>query len=189
MWNNLWGWCWTYVIHQRKTKFSVLLKVWSRGLRPNYMNKGSETSHQRMQRLNDCLICPVTLKMWDVIKILYLEKTKITIQVLQNMYRDKRSSRDCKPFQGNTRNTWWGSNNQNTPNHLVNCFICKGSHLTRECPNRTAFNAFQATLASDLDDKLSQTKGEVGQIEEGENPRMGDLKILFVSLEEGRGDQ
>ncbi|KAA0066681.1 uncharacterized protein E5676_scaffold384G00030 [Cucumis melo var. makuwa] len=48
----------------------------------------------------------------------------------------------------------------------------------RECPNKTAFNAFQASLASDSDNQLSQTKRKVDQTEEVDNPRMGALKFL-----------
>ncbi|KAA0045292.1 reverse transcriptase [Cucumis melo var. makuwa] len=48
----------------------------------------------------------------------------------------------------------------------------------RECPNKIAFNAFQASLASDSNNQLSQTEREVDQIEEVDNPRMGALKFL-----------
>ena len=91
---------------------------------------------------------------------------------------DKRQGGDRKPFQANTGNNWRGPNNQNNTSRSISCFICKGPHLARECPNRIDFNAFQATLASDSDDRLSQTEGDVGQIEEGENPRMGALMYV-----------
>ncbi|KAA0062302.1 uncharacterized protein E5676_scaffold313G003310 [Cucumis melo var. makuwa] len=63
---------------------------------------------------------------------------------------------------------WWRSR----------CFICKGPQLARECLNKTAFNAFQASLASDSNDRLGQTEREVDQTEEVDNPRMGALKFL-----------
>ncbi|KAA0065708.1 uncharacterized protein E6C27_scaffold90G001810 [Cucumis melo var. makuwa] len=69
---------------------------------------------------------------------------------------DKRPSEDRGPYQQNTENTWRGPNNQNTSNRLISCFICKGPHLARECYNKTAFNAFHASLTSDSDDKSSQ---------------------------------
>ena len=100
---------------------------------------------------------------------------------------DKRQGGDRRPFQVNAGNNWRGPNNQNNSGRSISCFICKGPHLARECPNRTAFNAFQATLASDSDDRLSQTEGDVGQIEEGENPRMGALKFLS-SLQKKMGE-
>ncbi|KAA0045374.1 Endo-1,4-beta-xylanase A [Cucumis melo var. makuwa] len=43
---------------------------------------------------------------------------------------------------------------------------------------KNAFDAFQASLASDLDDRLGQTKREVDQTEEVDNPRMRALKFL-----------
>ena len=53
--------------------------------------------------------------------------------------------------------------------------------MARECPNRTTFNVFQATLAWDSDDKLSQTEDETGKIKEGKNPRMGTLNFCRLS--------
>ena len=50
--------------------------------------------------------------------------------------------------------------------------------MARECPNKTSLNAFQASLASDSDDRLGQTKREVDQVEEVDNPRMEALKFL-----------
>ena len=44
--------------------------------------------------------------------------------------------------------------------------------------NRTAFNAFQASLALDADDKSSKIEGESSQTEEGDNLRVGALKFL-----------
>ncbi|KAA0046219.1 uncharacterized protein E6C27_scaffold284G00070 [Cucumis melo var. makuwa] len=74
---------------------------------------------------------------------------------------DRRFNGDRRSHQSNTGNSWRGPSNQNVSNRPVSCFICKGSHLARECPNKTAFNAFQASLASDSDNQLSQTKREV----------------------------
>ncbi|KAA0046198.1 uncharacterized protein E5676_scaffold688G00220 [Cucumis melo var. makuwa] len=53
-----------------------------------------------------------------------------------------------------------------------------GPHMARECPKKTAFNAFQASLASDSDNQQSQTEKEVDQTEEVDNPRIGTLKFL-----------
>ncbi|TYK18748.1 Importin subunit alpha-2 [Cucumis melo var. makuwa] len=51
-------------------------------------------------------------------------------------------------------------------------------HLARKSPNKTAFNVFQTSLASDSDDRLGQIEREVDQTEEVDNPRMGALKFL-----------
>ena len=59
--------------------------------------------------------------------------------------------------------------------------------MVRECPNKTSFYAFQASLTSISDDKLSQGEGEVGQIEEGENTRIWALKFLsFLQKKVGK---
>ncbi|KAA0041962.1 reverse transcriptase [Cucumis melo var. makuwa] len=50
--------------------------------------------------------------------------------------------------------------------------------LGQRMPNKTAFNAFQASLASDSDNQLSQTEREVDQTEEVDNPQMEALKFL-----------
>ncbi|KAA0045082.1 uncharacterized protein E5676_scaffold78209G00350 [Cucumis melo var. makuwa] len=91
---------------------------------------------------------------------------------------DKRFNGDRRSHQSNTGNSWRGPSNQNVSNRPLSCFICKGPHLARECLNKTAFNAFQASLASDSDNQLSQTEREVDQMEEVDNPRMGALKFL-----------
>ncbi|TYK01597.1 reverse transcriptase [Cucumis melo var. makuwa] len=91
---------------------------------------------------------------------------------------DRRFSGDRRSHQSNTGNSWRGSSNQNLSNRPLSCFICKGPHMARECPNKTAFNAFQASLTSDSDNQQSQTEGEVNQTEEVDNPRMGALKFL-----------
>ncbi|KAA0067733.1 uncharacterized protein E6C27_scaffold352G00520 [Cucumis melo var. makuwa] len=62
---------------------------------------------------------------------------------------DKHFNGDRTSYQSNTRNSWRGSGNQNVSNRPFSCFICQGPYLARECPNKTAFNAFQASLASD----------------------------------------
>ncbi|KAA0047475.1 uncharacterized protein E5676_scaffold507G00670 [Cucumis melo var. makuwa] len=91
---------------------------------------------------------------------------------------DKRFNGDHRPHQSNTGNTWLGPSNQNVSNRPLICFICKGPHLVRECLNKTAFNAFQASLASDSYDRLGQTEREVDQMDEVDNPQMGALKFL-----------
>ncbi|KAA0041498.1 uncharacterized protein E5676_scaffold205G001550 [Cucumis melo var. makuwa] len=42
-----------------------------------------------------------------------------------------------------------------------------GPHLARECPNKTAFNAFQASLASDSDNQLKKGGGDEPPVERG----------------------
>ncbi|TYK31692.1 uncharacterized protein E5676_scaffold398G00580 [Cucumis melo var. makuwa] len=91
---------------------------------------------------------------------------------------DRRFNGDRRSHQSNTGNSWRGPSNQNVSNRPLSCFICKGPHLARECPNKIAFNAFQASLASDSNNQLSQTEREVDQTEEVDNPRMGALKFL-----------
>ncbi|KAA0051690.1 uncharacterized protein E6C27_scaffold60G00710 [Cucumis melo var. makuwa] len=105
----------------------------------------------------------------------------------KTMGGDIRFNGDRKSHQSNTRNSWRGPSNQNVSNRPLSCFICKGPHLARECLNKTAFNAFQASLASDSDNQLSQTEREVDQTEEVDNPRMGALKFLS-SLQKKVGD-
>ncbi|KAA0046443.1 uncharacterized protein E5676_scaffold1251G00820 [Cucumis melo var. makuwa] len=94
-------------------------------------------------------------------KFLVWEKQEQSLEFSKTVKGDKRSNGDRKPYQPNTGNTWRGPNNQNVSNCSLSCFICKGQHLARKCPNKTAFNAFQSSLASDSDDKLSQTEREV----------------------------
>ena len=65
-----------------KEKSSVLSKGWSHGQRLSYMSRESKTSHQPMQQLNVCSICLVTLKIWDVNKVLHLQEIKIVDQIL-----------------------------------------------------------------------------------------------------------
>ena len=91
---------------------------------------------------------------------------------------DKRFNGDRRSYQSNTGNSWRGPSNQNVSNRPLSCFICKGPHMARECPNKTAFNAFQASLASDSDNLQNQTEREVDQTEEVDNPQMGALKFL-----------
>ncbi|KAA0051361.1 uncharacterized protein E6C27_scaffold55G00850 [Cucumis melo var. makuwa] len=91
---------------------------------------------------------------------------------------DRRFNGDRRSHQSNTGNSWRGLSNQNLSNRPLSCFICKGPHMARECSNKTAFNAFQASLASDSDNQQSQTEREVNQTEEVDNPRMGTLKFL-----------
>ncbi|TYK22097.1 reverse transcriptase [Cucumis melo var. makuwa] len=91
---------------------------------------------------------------------------------------DRRFNGDRRSHQSNTGNSWRGPSNQNVSNRPLSCFICKGPHMARECSNKTAFNAFQASLASDSDNQQNQTEREVDQTEEVDNPRMGALKIL-----------
>ncbi|KAL4018158.1 hypothetical protein IC575_021748 [Cucumis melo] len=91
---------------------------------------------------------------------------------------DRRFNGDRRSHQSNTGNSWRGSSNLNLSNRPLSCFICKGPHMARECPNKTAFNAFQASLTSDSDNQQSQTEREVDQTEEVDNPRMGALKFL-----------
>ncbi|KAA0046931.1 uncharacterized protein E5676_scaffold298G00320 [Cucumis melo var. makuwa] len=57
--------------------------------------------------------------------------------------REKRFNGDRRLHQSNTGNSWRGSSNQNVTNRPFSCFICKGPHLAREFPNKTAFNVFQ----------------------------------------------
>ncbi|KAA0057353.1 uncharacterized protein E5676_scaffold216G00080 [Cucumis melo var. makuwa] len=64
---------------------------------------------------------------------------------------DRRFNGDRRSYQSNTGNSWRGPSNQNVSNRPLSCFICKGPHMARECPNKNAFNAFQASLASDSD--------------------------------------
>ncbi|KAA0060753.1 uncharacterized protein E5676_scaffold451G00450 [Cucumis melo var. makuwa] len=73
---------------------------------------------------------------------------------------DKRFNGDRRSHQSNTRNSWRGPSNQNVSNRPLSCFICKGPHLAKECPNKTAFNAFQASLASDSDNQLKKGGGD-----------------------------
>ncbi|KAA0063712.1 uncharacterized protein E6C27_scaffold329G002350 [Cucumis melo var. makuwa] len=91
---------------------------------------------------------------------------------------DRRFNGDRRSHQSNTGNSWQGPSNQNVSNRPLSCFICKGPHMARECPNKTAFNAFQTSLASDSDNQQNQTEREVDQTEEVDNPRMGPLKFL-----------
>ncbi|KAA0043311.1 reverse transcriptase [Cucumis melo var. makuwa] len=90
---------------------------------------------------------------------------------------DKCSGRDHRPYQSNTENTC-----RSPPKRPLSCFICKGPHHARECPNKADFHAFQASLTSYLDDKSNQVEGEVDQIEGGEKPRIGALKYLSSLL-------
>ncbi|TYK16922.1 uncharacterized protein E5676_scaffold130G00580 [Cucumis melo var. makuwa] len=76
---------------------------------------------------------------------------------------DKRFNGDRRPHQSNTGKSWRGPSNQNVSNRPLSCFVCKGPHLVRKCRNKTAFNAFQTSLASDSDDRLGQTEREVDQ--------------------------
>ncbi|KAA0040334.1 uncharacterized protein E5676_scaffold142G004340 [Cucumis melo var. makuwa] len=100
---------------------------------------------------------------------------------------DKRFNGDRRSHQSNTGNSWRGPSNQNVSNRPLSCFICKGPHMARECPNKTAFNAFQASLASDSNNQQNQTEREVDQTEEVDNPRMGALKFLsFLQKKVGR---
>ncbi|KAA0063458.1 uncharacterized protein E5676_scaffold110G00320 [Cucumis melo var. makuwa] len=91
---------------------------------------------------------------------------------------DRRFNGDRRSHQSNTGNSWRGPSNQNVSNRPLSCFICKGPHMARECPNKTVFNAFQASLASDSDNLQNQTEREADQTEEVDNPRMGALKFL-----------
>ncbi|KAA0064070.1 uncharacterized protein E5676_scaffold111G001630 [Cucumis melo var. makuwa] len=91
---------------------------------------------------------------------------------------DRRFNGDRRSHQSNIGNSWRGSSNQNVSNRPLSCFICKGPHMARECPNKIAFNAFRASLASDSDNQQSKTEREVDQTEEVDNPRMGVLKFL-----------
>ncbi|KAA0053506.1 uncharacterized protein E6C27_scaffold190G00630 [Cucumis melo var. makuwa] len=70
---------------------------------------------------------------------------------------NRRFNGDRRSHQSNTGNSW---------------------ARIKECPNKTAFNAFQTSLASDSDNQQSQTEREVDQTEEIDNPRMGALKFL-----------
>ena len=136
-----------YVRHTRyvgERQFFVSSKVWNRAQRPNYTNKGSKTSCQHMQRANGCLIWPVTLKMWDVTKILHLEGTRIVVRVPPKVPRETNVLVETTGliYQSNIENTWRRPNNQDSPKRPLNCFICKGPHLARECPNKIALYAF-----------------------------------------------
>ena len=85
---------------------------------------------------------------------------------------DRSPGRDRKPSQPNMGNTRRRHNSPKTSNLPFSCFICDGSHRAKECLNKSAFYAFQASLASDLDDKSSQSKKKVGQVDGVENPRV-----------------
>ncbi|KAA0053541.1 uncharacterized protein E6C27_scaffold190G001050 [Cucumis melo var. makuwa] len=100
----------------------------------------------------------------------------------------KDFSRDRKPYQSNTENTWRWSNNRSPPKRSLSCFICEGSHLARECLNKVDFHAFQDSLIPNSDDKSNQAKGEVGHIEEGGKTRIGAIKYLS-SLQKKSGER
>jgi len=99
----------------------------------------------------------------------------------RNAGGDKTSSGDRKPYQPpqpRSGNTWRGPNQQNNYHRPPQCFLCKGPHRVSECPKRTAFNAFQAALATDTEGQTDQLEAETPPAEEGDNPRMGALKFL-----------
>ena len=97
-------------------------------------------------------------------------------------------SRDRKSSQSNTRDTWRRRDNPNTSNRTISCYICNGPHRARECPDKIAFYAFQASLASDSDDTSGQPEEEVGQEERVQNVRVGAIRLLS-SLQRERGRQ
>ncbi|KAA0053817.1 uncharacterized protein E5676_scaffold352G007420 [Cucumis melo var. makuwa] len=101
---------------------------------------------------------------------------------------DKRSGKDRRPYLSTTENTWRRPNNRSPPKRLLSCFICEGLHLTRECPNKVDFHAFQASLITDSDDKSNQAEGEVGQIDGGEKTRIGAIKYMS-SLQKKSGER
>ncbi|KAA0053474.1 uncharacterized protein E6C27_scaffold190G00220 [Cucumis melo var. makuwa] len=51
---------------------------------------------------------------------------------------DRRFNGDRRSHQSNTGNSWQGPSNQNVCNRPLSCFICKGPHMAREFPNKTA---------------------------------------------------
>ncbi|KAA0044660.1 reverse transcriptase [Cucumis melo var. makuwa] len=117
---------------------------------------------------------------------------------------DKRFNGDRRPHQSNTGKSWRGPSNQNVSNRPLSCFVCKGPHLARKCLNKTAFNSFQASLASDSDDRLDRpsparwVENDFGHaIKEGSLARrtnvyghptqfVGELKEILCVLEKYR---
>ena len=121
----------------------------------------------------------MTLKIREVIKALHLEEDKNSRSNSSKVVsEDRHPGRDRKPSQLNTENTWRGHNNPNTSNRPLSCYICNELYQAKECPNKLVFYAFQASLASDSNDKLSQSGKEIGQVEEVENPRVGAMRFL-----------
>ncbi|TYK02874.1 uncharacterized protein E5676_scaffold968G00030 [Cucumis melo var. makuwa] len=100
----------------------------------------------------------------------------------------KDSSRDRRPYQSSTENTWRRPNNRCPPKRPLSCFICGRPHLARECPNKVDFHAFQASLIADSDDKSNRAEGEVGQIDGSEKTRIGAIKYMS-SLQEKSGER
>ncbi|KAA0053838.1 uncharacterized protein E6C27_scaffold135G002280 [Cucumis melo var. makuwa] len=91
---------------------------------------------------------------------------------------DKRSGKDCRPYQSTTENTWRRSNDRSPTKRPLSFFICQGPHLARECPNKVDFHAFQALLIADSDDKSNQAEDEAGLIDGGEKTRIGAIKYM-----------
>ncbi|KAA0054369.1 uncharacterized protein E6C27_scaffold24G001000 [Cucumis melo var. makuwa] len=100
---------------------------------------------------------------------------------------DNRSGKDHRRHESNTENMWRRPNNRSPPKHPLSC-ECEGPHLARECPNKVAFHAFQASLIPDSDNKSNQIKGGVDQIEGGEKTRIGAIKYLS-SLQKKSGER
>ncbi|TYK15436.1 uncharacterized protein E5676_scaffold571G00880 [Cucumis melo var. makuwa] len=77
---------------------------------------------------------------------------------------DECPSKDRRPHQSNTENTWRWPNNRSSPKRPLSCFICGRPHRERECPNKIDFHAFQASLIADSDGKSNQAEDEVTKI-------------------------
>ncbi|KAA0043587.1 DNA/RNA polymerases superfamily protein [Cucumis melo var. makuwa] len=101
---------------------------------------------------------------------------------------DECPGKDRRSHQSNTKNTWRRSNNRSPPKRPLSCFICGKPHLTRECPNKVDFHAFQASLIADSDDKSNQAEDEMGQIDGSEKTRIGAIKYMS-SLQKKSGER
>lgn len=118
-------------------------------------------------RLNDFLIYPTTLKMWDVTKVPHLVETRVITWVLPKLSEEINVRVETTSLSNQIQETHGCDPIIRTYITIFPiCFICKGPYLARECSNWTAFNAFQASLTSDSYDKSSHVEGEVVQIEE-----------------------
>ena len=100
---------------------------------------------------------------------------------------NRSPGRDRKPSQSNTGNNGQRPNNQRTSHTSISCYICTGPHRARECPDKAAFYAFQASLAADSDDTSGQPEEEVGQEERVQNVRVGAIRLLS-SLQKRAGE-
>ncbi|XP_011658421.2 uncharacterized protein LOC105435997 [Cucumis sativus] len=100
---------------------------------------------------------------------------------------NRSPGRDRKPFQSNTGNNGQRPNNQRTSHTSISCYICNGPHRGKECSDKAAFYAFQASLAADSDDTSSQLEKEIGQVEGVQNVRVGAIRLLS-SLQKKAGE-